>query len=624
MPYAVHFATICGLLLLGACAAGPPALPATSDGVTPPLAILAGLPPLPDYHATGDYRLASSLPTPGVTLTGTQYMALSGDSQVNGSAIALLPSLTQLGYLIYALPPTGLDNEMIGATIGTSGPTGYWAAVSDYAAGRWQWFGPLTDFEFTQACPAGHQRADGTTFVALVAYGGNSVAVSQLTRTGERLADTPPPDSAALTVGAGKTYATLEAAYAAAPATGGATILVYPQAGNAPYSEPHLLVDKPGITFWGLGGPGERLPLDGGAYNYTGAGSVPRAVFQFDPGSDGGTVRGFRIYGAHNDTYNGAAVRINQANHISVIDCEIYSCDMGLMSNGDAGAPTPTAADQWVGYCLIHSNGNAADPGYNHNLYMGGTSFTLHACDVYDSLTGHNVKSRAHFNRIEYCYIHDSANREFDLVDDAANTALPGSDSVLIGNVVVKDFATAGNRNVIHFGQDGGNAHNGTLLLLNNTLVTPYISPVVALDTDGAKASFVNNILFDAGTGQNNQVVADATNGASLSNVTGSHNWLSHGFLVPAGLEAATTWQGSAGQDPPFVDSSNFHLYQAFANVTDAGAAWGSLTIPPTPGRTMGPAEALPFEFIPAFPALDVVPRLLDGALDLGAYEFVP
>ena len=53
----------------------------------------------------------------------------------------------------------------------------------------------------------------------------------------------------------------------------------------------------------------------------------------------------------------------------------------------------------------------------------------MRGCEVHSSLTGHNVKSRAHRTVVEACYIHDSANREFDLVDDKAYTALAGSDT---------------------------------------------------------------------------------------------------------------------------------------------------------------------------------------------------
>ena len=126
---------------------------------------------------------------------------------------------------------------------------------------------------------------------------------------------------------------------------------------------------------------------------------------------------------------------------------------MGVMSNGD-GTPN-AAADQRIEYCEIHHNGDPAEPGQNHNLYLGGTSVTLSFCEIHSSLTGHNVKSRAHQIRVQYCFIHDSANRELDLVD-SDDTARPESHALLLGNIIVKSPQCAGNRSVIHFGQDGG------------------------------------------------------------------------------------------------------------------------------------------------------------------------
>jgi len=123
---------------------------------------------------------------------------------------------------------------------------------------------------------------------------------------------------------------------------------------------------------------------------------------------------------------------------------------------------------------------------------------------VYGSLTGHNVKSRAHFNRIEYCYVHDSANREFDLVD-SAETAAPGSHAVLLGNLIVKNPKCKGNRAVIHFGQDGGKEHDGTLFLVHNTILTPFVSPVIDLSASKAKARLLGNLVDAGGGNQNGQ-----------------------------------------------------------------------------------------------------------------------
>jgi hypothetical protein len=215
-------------------------------------------------------------------------------------------------------------------------------------------------------------------------------------------------------------------------------------------------------------------------------------VFQFDPEANGCTVSNFDIYEAHNDSYNGAAFRINAANNVTISNCEISSCDMGIMSNGVDGE----AVNQQILSCSIHHNGNLSDPGYNHNLYLGGTSVMVKGCEIYSSLTGHNYKSRARFNLIEGCYIHDSANREFDIVDSAL-TSDPGADAVIIGSIIVKDPACPGNRNTIHYGQDVGGSRAGTLYIINCTIATPFYTPVVDLNSAGTSVQYYNTLLYD-------------------------------------------------------------------------------------------------------------------------------
>ena len=119
---------------------------------------------------------------------------------------------------------------------------------------------------------------------------------------------------------------------------------------------------------------------------------------------------------------------------------------MGVMSNGDG--TLDTARNQLFEYCDIHHNGDERHPGFNHNLYLGGTSVFVRYCDFHSSLTGQNFKSRAHFNWIEASYIHHSANRELDLVDDD-DTARPQSHTVILGCVIAKDPQCEGNRQVI-------------------------------------------------------------------------------------------------------------------------------------------------------------------------------
>ena len=412
------------------------------------------------------------------------------------------------------------------------------------------------------------------------------------------------PGAAAATtlrVGPGSRYERPEAALQEAKP--GDTILVAPRAGGAPYTKVALHVRQPGIRIRSEGDA--RIVFDGRGFDYSGRGAVPRAIVQFGPEADGGLIEGFELRGAHNASHNGAGVRINQANNVVVRHCTIHRNDMGIMSNGN-GRPG-TATGQLIEGCLIHSNGDRTHPGYNHNLYLGGSEVTMRGCEVHSSLTGHNVKSRAHRNVIVACYIHDAANRELDLVDGKGDTDRPGSDAVLFGNVIVKDPQCSGNRSVLHFGRDGGKGHDGTVWLVHNTIVTPFISPVVHLSTPQAKAVFVNNVVWDGGSGPRNQVLVQ---GGKAGAVSGTHNWVASGFGAKVvGLQGLIT--GARAEEPGFQDAGkrDFRLRKG-ALLVDRGTP---LTAELLGGLRAGYEYRAP---------QGVVGRTWRGKPDLGAFEW--
>jgi hypothetical protein len=342
--------------------------------------------------------------------------------------------------------------------------------------------------------------------------------------------------AATLEVGAGKAFTRIEDALAQAAA--GDQIVIYPGKGGAAYPRPALLVKTPRLTIRGADAQG-WVALDGRGFNYSGNGRIPRAMIEFARGADDCTVEGLELTGARNESYNGAGVRINQANGITIRRCKIHGNDMGIMSNGSVAAHT--GAGQLIEGCLITDNGSEKEPGQNHNLYLGGTSVTVRGCEIARAVTGHNLKSRAHFNWIEYNYLHDSANRELDLVDAQGNTDLPGSDCVLLGNILVKKPDGEGNHAVIHFGQDGGHDHAGTIFLVHNTIVTPYSTAVLQLSAPGCVAVFVNNLVSDRGTHQAGLLVL-VRNGAALEKVTGAGNVWPERFTaqIPAQVQAGT------------------------------------------------------------------------------------
>jgi hypothetical protein len=368
---------------------------------------------------------------------------------------------------------------------------------------------------------------------------------------------------------------------------------------------------------------GRRVTLSGRGFEHSGRGRTPRAIFQFNRGADYCILDGFELTGASNNSSNAAGVRINQANHVTIRNCEIHNNNMGIMSNGDAEART--AVNQLIEHCEIHSNGDQRRRGRNHNLYLGGTSATLRFSEVHHATTGHNVKSLAHFTRIEYSYVHHSSNREFDLAG-ASDTAPPGAHAVLLGNIIAKNPQTQGNKSVIHFGQQGGagTGQGGTLYLIHNTIVTPFISPVIDLSSAKARAVLVGNILDDGGRTRNNQTLGlGQRGGASAKNISGVGNWLAPGFanrLGKTNLKATDNTVAFQSRDL-FVDPQqhDYRLREAWTSIAHAGRPMTALNLPITPGTEK---ESPPLRWQYVHPQ-GKQPRSMSDHPDLGAVEFV-
>jgi hypothetical protein len=216
------------------------------------------------------------------------------------------------------------------------------------------------------------------------------------------------------------------------------------------------------------------------------------------------------------------------------------------------------------------------------------------------------------------CYVHDSANREFDLVDAKGDTAAAGSDALLIGNVIVKAPHCSGNRAVIHFGQDGGGEHDGTLYLVHNTIVSPFISPIVQLSAAKARAQLYNNIVWDGAAVQNGQVLIDVEKDAAKAEaVKGTCNWLSSGFrgAALAALPLQQSYFGNPGHVMPFVDPAkgNYRLSKADPTIVEKGCVLSGDALHATDGK-----------LLQYKPPQGAESRLIESKPDLGAYEFTP
>ena len=112
---------------------------------------------------------------------------------------------------------------------------------------------------------------------------------------------------------------------------------------------------------------------------------------------------------------------------------------------------------------------------------------------------------------------------------------------------------------------------------MHNTIVTPFVSPVVDLSSAPARAVLIGNIIDDGGRLRRNQLLGDGRRGgASAQRITGSHNWLAPGFanrLGETALSATDNTIATASQRL-FVAPENhdYRLRQPWSGIAAAGA----------------------------------------------------
>jgi hypothetical protein len=340
-------------------------------------------------------------------------------------------------------------------------------------------------------------------------------------------------------------------------------------------------------------GVGTTRPLfDATGLNVSGSLPNPRAVFQVEANYI--TLENLEFQNARNGD-NGAGIRITGGNNVTVRNCRISFCDMGMMCDGNSNLVIEASE--------VCSNGTSLYDGYSHNFYLGGNSATLRFCYVHDALYGQNFKTRAHYTELLYNYIADSQDGEVGLVD-ASETAAANSHAVMIGNIIISKPRQSGYNSgrFIQFGQDSAGQHNGTLYAFNNTFLAGD-SRIQFLSANAAGATVVacNNIFHGSG-----QIVGTLGGG-----VTGSNNWVQSTATVPAAFYSSVT-----GADPGFVNRAarDVHLTAASACRNRGLNALEYLD-----------GSGVPHSGVPVFEYVNHAqsrPRPSDGHLDLGANEY--
>ncbi|MFM9886254.1 MAG: right-handed parallel beta-helix repeat-containing protein [Burkholderiales bacterium] len=155
---------------------------------------------------------------------------------------------------------------------------------------------------------------------------------------------------------------------------------------------------------------------------------------------------------------NGAGIRLEGAGLV-LRGCHFHHNENGILtSNNPAG-------DLVIENTEFSHNG--AGDGQSHNIYVGTLrSFTLRFNYIHHAIVGHNVKSRAARNHIEYNRIMDEHDGNSSYLVDLPNGGL----SYLVGNLI-QQGPRAENPTLISYGAEGLGSHLNNLYIVNNTVV---------------------------------------------------------------------------------------------------------------------------------------------------------
>lgn len=277
-------------------------------------------------------------------------------------------------------------------------------------------------------------------------------------------------------------------------------------------------------------------------------------------------VENIEFSGARARTRNGSGIRFFGRN-LTVRDSYFHDNEDGVL--------TWTAPD---GDVLIERSvfaHNGAGDGYSHNIYIGRVrTFTLRFSYSHDSVSGHEMKSRASINRIEYNRLTDEDNGNSSYLIDLPE----GGYGYVVGNVLEKGERTE-NPNAIAFASELPGVKEGGLWVVNNSFYNRRVDASFVANRSKLPALVINNVL--------------------------------------AGFPAVLL-------DGPGEDRNNFR--QARAGLVDPGAFDFRLTREsPLIDAAQDPGAAGSFALWPQFEYVHPASgraRQRVGVLDAGAYEF--
>ncbi|HEY7640914.1 MAG TPA: tetratricopeptide repeat protein [Steroidobacteraceae bacterium] len=277
-------------------------------------------------------------------------------------------------------------------------------------------------------------------------------------------------------------------------------------------------------------------------------------------------VENIEFSGARARTRNGSGIRFFGRN-LTVRDSYFHDNEDGVLT---WEAPE---GDILIERSVFAHNG--AGDGLSHNIYIGHVrSFTLRFSFSHDSVHGHEVKSRARVNRIEYNRLTDEDDGNSSYLIDLPEGGL----AYVLGNVLEKG-GNSQNPNAISFATEKKDVQDGGLWVVNNSFYNRRVDATFVANRSKRPATVINNVLA----------------GAPVVLLDGPGEDRNNFRQAKAGLVDAAHYDFALAADSPLIDAGQ-----------DPGAAESFALWPQ-------------FEYV--HPASGRA-RQRVAALDAGAYEF--
>lgn len=276
-------------------------------------------------------------------------------------------------------------------------------------------------------------------------------------------------------------------------------------------------------------------------------------------------VENIEFSGAKVPDKNGAGIR-QEGRHLTVRNSVFHHNENGILAGKNADS------DILIEYSEFQENG--AGDGQSHNIYIGNVRELVLRFNIFrGARIGHNIKSRASRNIIEYNIIRDGLNGTASYQVDLPN----GGYSVLIGNSI-QQGQFAENYTLVAYGMEGLKNSDNRLHLASNTLVNDRHNGVFVKTAKNTKAWLYNNLFVGKG-----KMLGGPGHGAF-------------------NLET---------ESPGFVErmAGDYRLTSKSPSI-DKGSS-----------DVLSDAAALLPEYLPGMQAQPVT-RINQGVLDIGAYEY--